>query len=503
MSSRLRAALLAFTAGAVAVASFGDWPLFPLPIAAVALLFWLWTQAQSPRHAAWIGFAFGAGLFLVGVSWVYISLHQYGGMPAVLAGIATALFCLYLALFPAAVGYAQAQFPSARPVRTMLVMPALWTISEWVRAWLFTGFPWLALGYGQLDGPFASYAVLSGVFGVSFVSAAVSGGIVTAIAERGQARFAGLAVIVALSAVGLGLRATEWTTPDGAPLTVSLLQGNVPQELKFVEGRYAATLATYARLAESSQARLIVFPEVAIPRFLNQVDPAYLERLAKRAAARDGDVLLGVPIIEEDGRYYNAVVSLGASPRQSYAKSHLVPFGEFVPPGFGWIIAILKIPLGDFSRGAEYQKPLAVAGQRVAMNICYEDAFGAEIIRPLPEATLLVNMSNVAWFGDSLAPEQHLRIARMRAAETGRYMLRATNTGVTAIIDSHGRVAGRLPAFTEGALHGVVQGRAGATPYVLLGDWPPVLAALAIVAGGLAWRSHARTRTKVKSSAGA
>jgi apolipoprotein N-acyltransferase len=190
-------------------------------------------------------------------------------------------------------------------------------------------------------------------------------------------------------------------------------------------------------------------------------------------------------------------VSFGASPTQRYAKSHLVPFGEFLPPGFGWVVAVLEIPLGDFARGAGRQTPLAVAGQRVAVNICYEDAFGEEIIRPLPEATLLVNVSNVAWFGDSLAPAQHLRVARMRSLETGRFMLRATNTGVTAIVDPRGAVAARLPAFTEGALEGRVQGRAGASPYVRLGNAPAVALSLAIVG----WAAAAGRRGKRRRDA--
>ena len=207
-----------------------------------------------------------------------------------------------------------------------------------------------------------------------------------------------------------------------------------------------------------------MLPETAIPRFLDDVDPAYLETLTAPVAARGGDMLIGVPLLDRSRRYYNAVVSFGASPQQAYAKSHLVPFGEFVPTGFGWLVAMMRIPLGEFARGAADQQPLAVAGQRVAVNICYEDAFGEEIIRQLPAATLLANVSNVAWFGDSLAPAQHLRISRMRAVETGRYMLRATNTGVTAIVAPDGSVAGRLPSFTEGVLEGRVQGRTGATP---------------------------------------
>jgi apolipoprotein N-acyltransferase len=263
---------------------------------------------------------------------------------------------------------------------------------------------------------------------------------------------------------------------------VSLVQGNIPQELKFVDGRFEATLETYAKLVERAAGRLVVLPETALPRFLHEVPREYLDRLKNLLAARAGDVLVGVPVLDPDRRYYNAVVSLGAQPLQAYAKSHLVPFGEFVPPGFGWVVGVLKIPLSDFSRGADTQRPLEVAGQRVALNICYEDAFGPEIIRQLPEATLLVNVSNVAWFGDSAAPAQHLRIARMRALETGRTMLRATNTGVTAVVDPRGQVAGRLPAFTEGVLEARVEGRTGATPYVRAGN-APVVALVGLIVG--------------------
>jgi apolipoprotein N-acyltransferase len=472
----------AFAAGAISVAGFGDQPLDFVPLAGLAALVWLWLRAGSAGAAARLGFAFGAGLFLAGVSWVYVSLHTFGMMPAPLAALATLLFCLYLALFPAAVGYAQARIRAGTPARLLLVIPALWTLAEWLRGWLLTGFPWLSLGYSQADGPFAGFAPLFGVFGVSFAAAVAAGALVALFAVRGRAMFAALGALAVLAGAGAALRVIEWTSPQGEPLAVALLQGNVPQEMKFVPGRLAETLETYARLAERTQARLVVLPETAIPRFLHEVDPAYLERLAGLVRPRDGDVLAGVPMLEGGRRYYNAVISLGASPSQAYAKSHLVPFGEFVPPGFGWIIAVLKIPLSDFTRGPTMPAPLRVAGQRVAVNICYEDAFGAEIIRQLPEATLLVNASNVAWFGDSLAPAQHLRIARMRSVETGRTMLRATNTGVTAIVDPRGAVVGRLPAFTQGVLEGQVQGRVGTTPYVAAGDYPVVLACLAVLA---------------------
>src|SRR2546422_1729304 len=214
----------------------------------------------------------------------------------------------------------------------------------------------------------------------------------------------------------------------------------------------------------------LILPETAVPRFYDGVEPGYLARLDAAAKRNGGDLLLGVPYREAQDRYYNSVVTLGTAPRQVYHKVHLVPFGEFVPPGFGWVLHVLQIPLSDFSRGSPVQMPLAVAGQRVAVNICYEDAFGDEIARSLPEATLLVNVSNVAWFGDSLAPSQHLQIARLRAIETGRMHLTATNSGVTAAIDRDGRVLARLPQFAAGRLEIAAQGYAGATPYVRLRD---------------------------------
>jgi apolipoprotein N-acyltransferase len=466
--------LLALAAGAVAVAGFGDGHLFYLPLGALTLLVWLWLRAGSPRDAGWLGFAFGAALFLGGVSWVYVSLHDFGMMPAPLAALATLLFCLFLALYPAAVGYLQARIGGASFMRALVLVPGLWALAEWLRSWIFTGFPWLSLGYSQLDSPLAGYAPIVGVFGVSFLTA-LAAGCLALLLRRIRPAWPVLGLIMALAAGGLGLAHVSWTTPSGEPLSVGLLQGNIPLSLKFVPGRYQSTLATYARLAASTDARLVVMPETAIPRFLEAVDPRYLERLRAHALESNGDVLVGVPMRDTRGRDYNAVISVGASPSQIYAKSHLVPFGEFIPPGFGWVLTVLKIPLSNFSPGGTDQQPLVVAGQRVAVNVCYEDAFGEEIIRQLPAATLLANVSNVAWFGDSLAPAQHLRISRMRALETGRPMLRATNTGVTAIVDAQGDVVARLPTFTEGVLNGKVQGRVGATPYVRAGNYPVVL----------------------------
>jgi len=467
--------VIAFLGGAATVFAFAPFELHPLAFFTFALLVHLWMDAP-PRRCAWLGFWFGLGLFGTGVSWVYVSLHQFGGMPAPLAAFATLGFCAFLALFPAAAGWLQARVPAPEAARASLLIPAAWVLFEWVLVWIFTGFPWLAVGYTAAGWPLQGYAPLGGVYALSFITVSVAGMLWLLVRRRP----AFLVPILLVLGVGEALRHASWTAPAGEPVQAALLQGNIEQEMKFRPERTAGILETQARLAEGTTARLIVFPETALPRFFHQVDPAYLARLDAAAKRNDGDLLLGVPYLAGRDAYFNSVLTLGASPRQIYHKVHLVPFGEFIPPGFGWVLRWLSIPLSDFSRGAPDQPPLTVAGQRVAVNVCYEDVFGDEIARRAPESTLLVNMSNVAWFGDSLAPAQHLQIARLRAIETGRMHLTATNTGITAAIDRDGRVLKRLAQFTEGRLEIAAQGYSGATPYVRLRDWPVVLVSLFI-----------------------
>ena len=470
-----RLILASFALGAATVLGFAPFYLFIIPVLTLAALLAMF-DAERPGDAAVLGFAWGLGFFLFGVSWVYVSLHDFGAMPAPLAALATLLFCAFLALFPACAGYIHAKVTRAPVAKFILIFPATWTLLEWIRGWLFTGFPWLGIGYAQVPlGPLAGYAPVLGIYGVTLATAA-SAGILACLWQSyrrsERVRFVLVATALTVWLAGWGLKAADWTRPTGEPVTVSLLQGNVPQDLKFREDRLQKTLDDYRALALSSTSRLIVFPETALPLFLEHVPQGYLSELAAHARRNRGDILIGVPERLRDGRYYNTVVSLGSSPAQRYRKVHLVPFGEFIPlrPLLGGIVGALAIPLQDFSRGPEYPQPLEVAGQRVAVNICYEDAFGEEIIRQLPQATLLVNVSNVAWFGRSIAPQQHLQISQARALETGRYMLRATNTGVTAIIDARGEVVKRAPEFTQAALSDRVPGYEGATPYVRWGN---------------------------------
>ncbi|MFZ1910680.1 MAG: apolipoprotein N-acyltransferase [Burkholderiales bacterium] len=478
--SRPRAAAVALLAGAATVGAFAPFGAYPLALLGFAALVHLWIEAPRPAAAFHTGFWFGLGLFGCGVSWVYVSLHRFGAMPAPLAAIATLAFCAILALYPALAGWLQARVKATDAIRAAFVVPASWTLLEWLRGWLLTGFPWLSAGYAGVDTPLAGLAPLGGVYAMSLATLVCAGLLWCVV--RGRARWISAAVFTAVLAAGWALRQIEWTTAFGAPFRAALLQGDIPQDLKFDPRRYADTLETYARLAERSDAKLIVLPETALPRFLDSIDPEYLRRLGAAARRNGGDLLLGVPTRTAPGEYFNSVLSLGSSPPQLYNKVHLVPFGEFVPPGFGWIVHILSIPLADFSRGAAHQPPLAVAGQRVALDICYEDAYGAAIARSLPAATLLVNVSNVAWFGDSLAPAQHLEIARLRALETGRMMLTATNTGITAAVARDGHVIARLPEFVVGRLEVEAQGYAGATPYSRTGNWPALAVALALLA---------------------
>jgi apolipoprotein N-acyltransferase len=474
----------AFVAGAAAVLGFSPIDFFPATLAALAILVHLWLRAPSARAAFGLGYFFGLGLYGAGVSWVFVSLNRFGAMPVPLAAAATLGFCAFLALFPALAGWIQARIArdSAAPaaLRAALLIPAAWTLMEWPLSWFLTGFPWLAFGYTAIDDPLSGYAPLGGVYAVT-LAIAVAAGLLWCIV-LGHARWIAAGALALILAGGYGLRITPWTEPVGEPVLVALLQGNVPQEMKFDPARYERTLAAYALLAENGDARLIVLPETAVPRFLDLVEPSFIERLKAAAARNGGDLLLGVPVRNAAGDYLNSVISLGVSPPAKYDKVHLVPFGEFVPPGLGWIVRVLSIPLADFARGAADQRPMAIAGQRVAVNICYEDAYGAEIIRQLPEATLLVNVSNVAWFGDSLAPAQHLQIARMRALETGRVYLTAANTGISAAIWPDGSVRYRLKQFAQRRIDFEAQGYSGATPYVRFGDWPAVLLALLALA---------------------
>lgn len=483
--------LLSAAAGAFAVAGFAPLDLFPLPIIALGVLFSLWLRAADARTAFLLGWAFGFGLFAAGTGWIYVALHDYGDMPFPLALAATALFAAFLALLPGLAGYLQAKFPMPTGARLILLMPAVWTSMELLRGYLFTGFPWLTLGYSQLSpSMLAGYAPIMGVYGVSLMVALTAGLTLWVYHTRSMLM---LFILIEMLIGGSALRMAEWTQPVGEPFSVALVQGNVSQETKFEESRRFSSLGHYRQLAAASRARLTVLPETALPLLREELPPEYVRLLAEPAQSRKGDLLVG--LFEREGeQYFNSVVSLGSSPEQHYRKNHLVPFGEFIPlrPLFGPLINdVLHIPMSDLARGGIAQTPLEVAGQKVAVDICYEDVFGEEIVRALPAATLLVNVTNDAWYGHSHAAAQHNQISQMRALESGRMMLRATNTGVTAIIGRDGVVQDSLPQHQEGILNGEAQGYTGLTPYA---RWGNALVIVLLILMLLAVQAIARPR---------
>ena len=488
----LRRLAIAFLLGLASVGAFAPIAAFPLIFATLGgLCFLLARSADEDRpqlRGALLGSAFGLGLFLGGVSWIYVSLSNFGGMPAPVAGVATFLFCAFLSFYPALAGALYCRLARGPQWSRPLLFATLWVLTEWLRGWLLTGFPWLAVGYTQTPpSPLAGFAPVGGVYGVSFVTAWIGASMAAAAAALLYRAAVGtllppLLVALALLGAGAGLREVAWTQPTGSPLSVSLLQGNIPQEIKWRPEWFIESLRTYHQLARENPAQLTVLPETAIPAFLDQLPPGLVDELRAFALRENGELLLGIATRHGAG-YANSALAVGASGMQRYDKSHLVPFGEFVPPGFRWFMDLARIPMSDFTPGPARQPPLRIGELKVAANICYEDAFGEEIIGALPEAELLVNLSNVAWFGDSLAPAQHLQIAQMRALETGRMMLRATNTGMTAIIGADGKVVAALRPYTRDALRGEVRGYSGLTPFAAAGNTPVVLGCvLAILA---------------------
>ena len=474
-------------AGAACVFAYAPFYLWFVTIAALAALFTVWRASGSALQAALSGFAFGLGYFLAGVSWVYVSLHHYGSMPAPLAALATFLFCAYLALFPAAAGALVVRFGGASPARRLALAAPVFIALEWLRGWLFTGFPWLDVGTSQVEGSvLAGYAPYLGAYGTGLVVAALAA-LVLCLRQRSLAAYVGLVGLV-LGGILLRHAGPEWTRPVGPPVSVALLQGNVPQELKWREDMRTRTLLEYRRMIFEAKARIVVIPETALPAFLDQLPADYVESLLAHARETGKAILIGTAEREPHGgdfRYYNSLVNLTASPPQSYRKRHLVPFGEYIPPGFRFVLQWLKIPMSDFSRG-ESAQPLVAASIPFGVAICYEDIFGSEMIDFLPTAQAFVNVSNVAWFGRSFAADQHMQFSQMRSLETGRWMVRSTNTGATAVIDHRGRVVSALPAFTQGTLVADIQPREGLTPYSRWGDWPALALLVAAIGAAVA-----------------
>jgi apolipoprotein N-acyltransferase len=466
-------------AGALAVTAFAPYGWYPVAILSLAVLFNQWLK-DSPRQALLHGGLFGLGFFGAGVSWVFVSVYVYGHVHMAAAILVTLVFVVFLSLYPALLGYFLRRMTVATTgLLPVLVFAAGWIVAEWLRGWLFTGFPWLSIGSSQVDSLLSAYAPVAGVYGVG-LAVTLSAGLLVAVV-RNQHRLSGLFLLVVIWAGAWFIDEMEWTTPADERLQVALVQGNIAQEEKWLPENIQNTLTRYTELTFSLQdTDLVVWPETAIPAFYHQVKDSFIPDLELKLQESGMSMLTGIPVLDKrDWEYFNAVTSIGDE-RMFYHKRHLVPFGEYLPlrerlKRLGAVLNALAVPGGDFTRGDDEQTLIQVAGYPVGASICFEVAFSEEIALALPQAALLVNVSNDAWFGNSLAPHQHLEMARLRAMETGRPMLRATNTGISAIIDYDGAILASSAQFEAAVVTGSIAPRQGATPYVRLGNAPVII----------------------------
>lgn len=468
-----------------------------VPYIGFAVLAALIARASNVKRGALIGFVFGLAYFLAGVAWVRVSMNEFGGMPLPLAWFSAFLFCAFLALYPMLAAAFTAWAKPKNPWFFAFVFASAWTFAEYLRAHLFTGFEWLGVGVSQTST--FSLAPIFGAFGATFATvfaaACVNGSQVTireqwlarrensfaqSMLSQGDPRKPGIWVAVVFMLIAAFTSSTEFSAQFGKPVKVSLLQGNVPQSMKWEPEKFVQTLQLYEKLVTQAKGELIILPETALPAPLSRIPPEYIERLRGIANSKNANLVIGVPV-QDNGKFYNAAVSIGVEDSQQYRKAHLVPFGEYMPlrGPLAWFYANLVIPMSDFASGDPLQPNIKLNGQSLGISICYEDAFARDVHRTLPDATLLANISNDAWFGQSAAAEQHLQLSQMRAIEFARPMLRANNTGITAVIDEKGRVTQRLEPFTEGILETTIQGRNGSTPYAAWGDLPILLICLA------------------------
>ena len=478
-----RGLFLALAGGAclpLGFAPFALWWLTPLLFAGLFLLL----DGQALRERVRRAFVFGFGAFVTGTYWLYISIHDFGGLAPPIAGAIVLLLILIMSLYHAVWILLCSLVPGrARAWQCLTILPAGWTLIEWLRGWLFGGFPWLSVGYSQIDGPLAVWAPVVGVHGISLLVLLIAGALVVLPGGSLRPRLAGLLVIGLIAAGTLLLDELQWTTPHGDPLQVALVQGGITQDRKWLAEELESTQALYSKLTIGlDKPELIIWPEAAIPALAHEVED-YLTAFAELAKARHQTIVLGILTYEFDTKaFHNSLLMIGKG-AGLYHKRHLVPFGEYFPvPDFiRNMLRMMNLPYQDIDAGPAHQLPLQMPGVALAPTICYEDVFGTELRSFLPAAGLLVNVSNDAWFGDSIAPHQHLQMARFRALETGRYMLRSTNTGITAIIDEQGRVIERGKQFGVAIVTGTAQPFSGATPWVRFGNTPVLGACLLLL----------------------
>ena len=490
---------IALIAGALITLTLAPFDIWPLTLIACLALY-LSLSELSPRQAALRSWWFGFGLFASGTSWVYVSIHDYGAASVPLALFLTVLFVAGLALLLALFGWLWARFfrQNNHSISNALAFAALWVAIEVFRGWFLTGFPWLYIGYSQLNGPLAGFAPLGGVWLVSFLLA-LSSVLLLILCKnpQWQSRLTAALLLSVIWLSGFALQSLEWTQPSGEPLSVTAIQGNIEQNLKWDPAQIEAQLLLYQSLTlNTAPSDLIIWPETAVPILKDQAQ-GYLNSMDRIIGRQDSALITGLPLRQHDRngnlRYYNAITTLGDS-QGEYLKQKLVPFGEYVPLQdlLRGLIAFFDLPMSDFARGSSQQTPLIAKGYKIAPYICYEVVYPEFATKLAAQSDILLTISNDTWFGTSIGPMQHLQMAQMRALEAGRWMIRATNNGVSALIDPRGKITATVPQFQQAILRGSVVPMQGLTPYLRWQSWPLMLfCALCLMAAVL---RHKRQR---------
>ena len=473
---------LSLVAGALITLTLSPFNLWPLVFVSCMVLFISLSQL-SPRQAAVRSWYFGFGMFASGTSWVYVSIHDYGAAPVPLAALLTVVFVAGLALFLALLGWLWARFlrHDTYSISNALAFAALWVAIEAFRGWFLTGFPWLYIGYSQLNGPLAGLAPLGGVWLISFVLALSSALLLTVCCNRDwRARIGAACIVLSLWSLGFALQSYQWTQASGEPLSVTAIQGNIEQNLKWDPAQIEAQLSLYQSLTlNTPPSDLVIWPETAVPVLKEQAQ-GYLDSMDRIISRQDSALITGLPLRQNDQhgdlRYYNAITTLGDSDGE-YRKQKLVPFGEYVPLQdlLRGVIAFFDLPMSDFARGPSQQAPLQAKGYKIAPYICYEVVYPEFATQLAAQSDILLTISNDTWFGTSIGPMQHLQMAQMRALEAGRWVIRATNNGVSALIDPRGQISVTVPQFKQAVLRGSVVPMQGLTPYLRWQSWPLIL----------------------------
>ncbi len=463
--------LCAIIAGAALTLAFAPFDIFPIAILSPAALLALWLKS-SVKRVIWRGWLFGLGFFGTGVYWIFISIHTFGNTSIFLASFATSALIAFLALFPAFNGYLlNRHFPVNNNTKILCAFPALWVLLEWMRSWFLSGFPWLFLGYSQLHSPLKGYAPIFSVYGVSLAVALSSALLVNSIIKFRQAQhksaYIQLFTFALIWILGGCLSFISWTKPVGEPIKVSLVQGNIAQELKWSPDQLQPTLDHYVKLTQPHwDSKIIVWPESAIPVPLHAVAD-FLNQLNQTARDHQATLITGIPVkAPEEEAYYNSIIALGDG-EGIYTKHRLVPFGEYIPLRnlLGRFMDLLQVPMSDFIPGPGYPKPLFADGLKIAAFVCYEIAYPEQVLWRDGDIDMMLTISNDAWFGHSIAQAQHAEIAQMRALEMGRPILFVGNDGITAIINAKGKMQAIAPQYQTYVLTGDVQATQGKTPW--------------------------------------